>query len=97
MGVREDHLDPGQAASFQRAQEVGPEWFGLGIADIEAQHLAASVGSDTDGDRDRLGHHPAADSGFAVGRIDKHIRIGDAIQRATGEGGDILIQVGADP
>ena len=97
MGVGDDQLDPGQAAGLQGAEEVGPERFGFGVADVESKDLAAPVSGDADRDHARLGHDPPADSGFAVGRIDEHIRIGHLIERALSERGDVGVEVGADP
>ena len=86
-----------QASVAQRAQELAPEVLGLAVADVDAQHLAVSVGGDAGGDHDRLRHDPAADAGLAVGRIEEHIRRGLIGQRAPAPGGDIGVELAADP
>ena len=42
MGVGDDQLHPLQPASPQRAQEATPERLGLGLPDIQADHLSAA-------------------------------------------------------
>jgi hypothetical protein len=42
MGVGDDQLHAGQAAGDERTQELGPERFGLGGADVDADDLPAS-------------------------------------------------------
>jgi hypothetical protein len=42
VGVADGELDADQAALDQSAQQAGPERFGLGLADIDAEHLAAA-------------------------------------------------------
>jgi hypothetical protein len=39
MRVRDDELDPGQAALDERAQERAPERFRLALGDIERDQL----------------------------------------------------------
>ena len=46
MCVRDHQLDAAQAATGERAQEVGPEGLRFGGADLHAQHLAAAVSVD---------------------------------------------------
>ena len=40
VGVGDGQLHAGQAAGDQAAQELAPERLGLGLADVEADHLA---------------------------------------------------------
>jgi len=75
----------------------GPERPVLGVADVEAQDLAVSVGADPGGDHHGLGHHPTPDPGLAVGRVQEHIRERRAGQGPVAERGDLLVQAGADP
>ena len=42
VGVGDDQLHAGQAALDQAAQEAAPERLGLGLADVEADHLAVA-------------------------------------------------------
>jgi len=44
VGVGDDQLHPAQPACFQAAEERGPEGAVLGVADVEAEDLAAAVG-----------------------------------------------------
>jgi hypothetical protein len=48
--VGDDELDAAQAASAQLAQELGPERFRLGGANVHAEHLAPAIAVDADGD-----------------------------------------------
>lgn len=49
MRVADHQLDPAQPAARELAQELRPERLRLGLADIEAQNLAADIAVDTDG------------------------------------------------
>ena len=40
------------------------------VSRVEAEDFPAPVGSDTDGDDDRLGHDPVVNRGFAVCRVE---------------------------
>lgn len=87
---------PGEAPSFQVTKELSPKRFRLGIADLEPENLPAAVGCDPDGDHDRLGYDPATDTGFAVGRVNEHVRVGGVIEPAFTELGDIFVKISAD-
>ena len=56
MSVGDHQFDATQAAAGELAQEVGPECFGLGAADRQAENFTSSVvidaGGDGNGDRD---------------------------------------------
>lgn len=58
MGVRDNQLHAGETPPDEIAREVGPEGLGLRCADGQAQHPAASVGVDADGE----GHGDADDA-----------------------------------
>ena len=45
------------------------------VSDVETEHFPASVGGYPDGNDDRLGHDPVVDPGFAVGRVEEHVRV----------------------
>ena len=77
-------------------EEVGPERLGLGIANLEAEYLPSAVCCDTDRDHDRLRHDALTHAGFAIGCVDKHVRVGRLRQAAGLELGDVLIKLGAD-
>lgn len=49
MRVRDDQLDPTQAAPGEAAQEFDPERLGFAVADGHAEHLAPAVGIDAHG------------------------------------------------
>ena len=67
MAVRNDQLDAAQAASGQTAQEVSPERLCLAAAGGHAEHLAAPVGVDRDGDRGGDGDDPAGRPDYSCG------------------------------
>ena len=43
VSVGDDQAHPGEATILEAAQERGPEHFVLGVADIDAEHLAVTV------------------------------------------------------
>jgi hypothetical protein len=96
VGVGDDQLDAVQAAGAQVAQELGPERFGLAVADGAAQDLAVAVRAHSGGDHHGLGHDPAVDSGLAVGGIGEHIRERLVVQWAGPPRGHLTVQLGAD-
>ena len=55
MGVGDDQLHPGQAAGLERAQERGPKGTVLGVANGEAEDLAAAVAAHPSGHHHGLG------------------------------------------
>ncbi|CDX20891.1 hypothetical protein MPL3356_340078 [Mesorhizobium plurifarium] len=55
--------DPAQTAPGELAQELRPDRFGLGGADLHAQHLAPAVTVDAHGDDEGQGLPRAADRG----------------------------------
>jgi hypothetical protein len=74
VSVRDDQLDALEAAGFQAAQEGGPEGAVLGVADVQAQDLAAAVGGDASGDHHRAADHSAVDAGLEVGGVHEQVR-----------------------
>ena len=103
--VGDDQPDAVQATLFQGAEEPAPKHLVLGVADIQAEDLPATVGGDRGGDDDgHRGDLPAADraagSGAAdmqVGGVEEHIRERGVVQRPVPERRDLLVQPGADP
>jgi hypothetical protein len=93
VGDTDGQLRISQAARLQREQERGPERPVLAVADREPQNLTVAAGGDHDG----LGDHPPVDPGLAVGRVQEHIRERQVAQRPVPEGGELLVQVRADP
>ena len=66
VGVGDDQLHAAQAARDQRAQEVGPERLGLGLADVDAEDLAPAGLVHAVGDHHALVDHPAAVATFSA-------------------------------
>jgi hypothetical protein len=58
VGVGDAQLDAVQATSPQRAQKLAPERLGLGLADVQAEHLPAAGLLHAVGDHQRLVAHP---------------------------------------
>ena len=48
-------------------------------------------------DDDGLGDDPPADAGFAVGRVEEHVRVRAVRERPIAERRDVLVEVAADP
>src|SRR5712675_826568 len=74
MRLRDHQLDAAHAAPCQRAQKLGPEGFGLGGADRDAQHLAPAVAVDGDGDDDSDRDNATIGTHLDVSRIEPEIR-----------------------
>ena len=97
VGVGDDELHADQAARHQRAQELGPERLRLGLADVDAEDLAAPGLVHAVGDHDtpcaRRGRRrapsrpwrPATGTGSSPSK------------RALTERPHLLVQLGADP
>lgn len=96
MRVADHQLHPGQAPAFEVAEELCPEWFGLGVSYLEAEYLPSAVCGNPDRDHDRLRHDATSDAGFAIGRVDEHVRVARVVQAALPELGDVFVEIGAD-
>ena len=97
VGVGDHQLHPAQAAGPQAAQERRPEGPVLGVADRQAQHLAAAVGAHAGGDHHRLDSRRAGPRGPS-GRWRRGTgREAAVAERAVAEGADVLVELGADP
>lgn len=95
--VGEDQADPAQAAFAQVTQELGPERLGLAVADHDAEDLPAAVLGDTGGDDHGPGGDLVVDPGLAVGGVEVDVGEAGVVQRPRAEGGQRLVQGGADP
>src|SRR5512144_392243 len=84
VGVADDQLHAGEPALAQGPEELGPELFGLAVADGVAEHLATSVRGHAGGHHDGLRHDPAVDAHLAVGGVGEQVAEG-ALQRALRE------------
>jgi hypothetical protein len=91
VGVGDDQLHPAQPTGLERPEERGPERTVFGVADREAEDLAAAIPAHPSGDYHGLGDHPAVDPGLAVGGIHEHIREALAGQRAVPERADFAV------
>ena len=94
--VGDDQLDPAQSAAGQLAQELRPDRFGLGCADLQAQNLAPPVGVDPDGDDDGDRHDPPAAPDLEVGGVDPEVGP-VAFERAVEEGLHLAVDLLAEP
>ena len=95
MGVRDRQLHPDQAAGDQAAQKLAPEGLGLGLADVEPDHLAAAAVMHTIGDHQALAPHPAAVPDLLHLRVEPQIRVA-ALQRPLPERLDLLVEALGD-
>ena len=96
MRVRDDELDAAQAALDQAAQEAAPERLGLGLADVEADHLPVAGLVHGIGEHQRLADDAPAVADLLDLRIQPQIRVA-ALQRPAAERLDLLVEAGADP
>lgn len=94
--VRGAEPDAGQAAGFQREQEFGPERFGLRLADIQADDLAAPRLMDRVRDHHALAGDTAAVSDLLDLRVNEQVGVA-ALQRALSERGHLLVKQPRDP
>ncbi len=92
VGDRQRH--PRQAPGDQIAQERHPEGLGLGLADIETDHLPAPGLVHGVGDDEGLGAHAAAIPDLEVLGVQPQVGKG-AFQRAAAEGIDALVEIAA--
>ena len=89
-------LHAGQAARDQRAQEVGPERLGLGLADVDAEDLAPARLVHAVGDHHALVDHAAAVPDLLGLAIKPQVGV-VALERALPERLDLLVEQRADP
>ena len=87
---------PVEAAGAQALQERGPERAVLGVADVDAEHLAVAGRGDPGGDDHRPGHDPAADAALDVGGVEEHVGELDVVERPVAERLEVPVELGAD-
>ena len=97
MCVGDDELGPGKAAIAQVAEELGPERFGLGVTDVDAEHLSVPVDTESCCDHDCLGHDVAVLADVLVGGIEPDVDERLVIQSSGAQHGDIDVDLLADP
>jgi hypothetical protein len=73
VGIRDHQLDAGEPAALELAQELDPEGLGLRRTHRHAEHLAAAVGVDRDGDGHSDRDDPAGLAHLQVGRVNPEI------------------------
>src|SRR4029077_7992909 len=96
MRVGDDELHPGQAALDQATEEAAPERFRLGLADIEADHLAIAGLVDAVGEHERLAHDTATVANLLDLGIEPQIGVA-ALERPVAKRVDLLIKALTDP
>ena len=94
VGVGDTHLHAAQAAGLQAEQELRPEGLGLGLADVQADHLAHAGVVHRIGDHERLLAHAARLPDALDLGVEPQIRIA-SFQRALAENLHLLIQSAA--
>jgi len=73
VAVADDELHTAQATAVQAAQELRPEGLGLRSADLQAQHLAVTVGVHADGHYDRHADDASGLARLHIGGIDPQV------------------------
>ena len=96
VAVADDQLDTAQAPPVQAAQELGPERLGLGVPDLQAEHLALAVGIDAHRHYHRHADDPSSLACLDVGRVDPQVRP-VALDRSVQERADALVEFAAQP
>jgi hypothetical protein len=96
MGVGDAQLDAVQPTGPQASQERPPEGLGLGLAHVQADHLAAAAVVDAVGDRKRLVPDPTRLPDPLHLGVQPQVRVG-ALQRPLAKDTDLLVQAAAQP
>jgi hypothetical protein len=96
VGVRDDQPHAGEATLYETAQEAAPERFGLGLADVERDHLSVAGLVDTVGEHERLAHDTTGIADLLHLGVEPEVRVA-ALQRASTEGIHLLVETSADP
>jgi hypothetical protein len=96
VGVGDTKPHPVQSTRPQTAQELAPERLGLGLANVQADHLAAAGGGYAVGDHQRLVAHPTPLADPLHLGVHPQIRVG-ALQGPPAEDPDLLVQAAAQP
>jgi hypothetical protein len=96
MRIRDDKFHPAQPSSGQLAEELSPDCFGLGRADLHAQHFTPAVGIDADGNDDRDRDDAPAAPDLQVGGVDPEIGP-FPFDGPVEEGFDLVVDLFAEP
>jgi hypothetical protein len=96
VAVGDDQADAAESAFSQVTQELGPEGFGLAVADHDADDFAAAVLGDAGGDDDGLGGDAVVDAGFDVGGVEEEVGQADVVQWPGAEGAQLFVELSAD-
>ena len=95
MGVGDAELHPGEAAGPQASQELAPEGLGLGLADVDADDLAAPRLVHAVGDDERLVTHAAGLAHALHLGVEPEVGVG-ALEGALAEEAHLLVEAGAE-
>src|SRR6266540_4230991 len=97
-GVRvgNDQLHAAQATLDKSAQEAAPERLGLGLADVERDHLAVAGLVDAVGEHQCFADDTAAVADLLDLRVQPQVRVA-ALERPVAEDVDLLVEALADP
>jgi hypothetical protein len=96
VGVGDAQPHPVQATSAQAAEELPPEALGLGLAHVQADHLAAAAVVHAVGDHQRLVAHPTRLAHALDLGVQPQLRVG-TLQGPLPEHLDLLVQAAAQP
>jgi hypothetical protein len=95
VSVADGQLHSHEATGDERAQELRPEGLGLGLADVQADDLAASGLVNSVGDHDALARDATAVADLLDLGVDEQIRIA-ALQRPFTERLHLLVEEAGD-
>jgi hypothetical protein len=73
MRIGDGELDAAQSPPGQLSKKLSPDCFGLGCADLHAEHFPSAIGVDAHRDDDRDRDDPATAPDLQIGRIDPQI------------------------
>ncbi len=96
VGVRDHELHAGEPAVAEAAEELGPEHFGLGVADVDTEDFSVSVSTQPGGDHDGFGHDVAVLADVDVGGVEPHVDERLMIQPSGSQHVDIGVDLFAD-
>src|SRR6476660_5709773 len=97
MGIRDNQMYPGQAASTQRRQNLPPELVGLAVTDGGTQDLTSAVDGYPGSHHQGLRDHVRPDTDLAERGITEHVRKLRMGQAAGAKRLDLAVQAGANP
>ena len=97
MGIADHQQHPAQPAADQAAAELQPEGLGLAGAAHQAEHALLAAVPDADGDHRGLADDAAVLADLVVGGVEPDIGVRGIVERAVAEGGELVVELGADP